>query len=310
MNNDDFRIGRFFWLQMPLPESELNKIMESHRIRPYYIFAKNEDNEYYGFACTSQKPKDIAFSNNFVVLNDTTIVLEECFKFSEDLLTYENIDDSIPKLSLTKKDELMKKIKKNYNYNTFPIDVKRIVDDYVNNCEYTNNDILYNVKTNQYIIVIAKNSRYLCVKLSYIPTKGFVESLMDGKKCYLDVLNPFYLDDLDEYVLRSRSTVYEDIFKLKEDEIVYIKDTLDVKKLKNLPLGSVINVFFKGTNYILIKIGQHGNVTDYLVREKDANGQEYTFKTIYYNLPINYRFLYILGDEKLTHAKKKIKKIN
>lgn len=308
MNNNDFRIGRFFWLQMPLSECELNQIMESHRIRPYYIFAKNKNGEYYGFACTSQKPKDISFSNDFLELNTTTIMLKECFKFSGDLLTYENIDESISKLSLSKKDELIKKIKKNYNYKNFPIDVKRIVEDYIDNCEYTNKDILYNVKTNEYIIVIAKNTRYLCVKLSYIPTAGYVESLMDGKKCYLDVLNPFYLDNLDEYVLRCRSTVYEDIFKLKEEEIVYIKDTLDVNKLKNLPLGSVINIVFKGITYVLIKVGQHEKTIDYLVRKKGANGEEYTFKTLYYNLPINYRFRYILGEEKITHAKKRIKK--
>ena len=149
----DFRIGRFFWEEMPLDKERLSQIPESHRIRPYYIFAKNDRDEYYGFPCSSQKPKDFTFSNNWVEVNETNIEVSECFKFSKNLLTKEEIDDNIPKLSLTKKDELMKKIYNNYNYKNYPIEVKNIVNDYIDNCEST---LIRKKKSKKTIYVVSR----------------------------------------------------------------------------------------------------------------------------------------------------------
>jgi len=303
----DFYIGKFFWLTMPFDKERLSQIPESHRIRPYYIFAKASDNEYYGFPCSSQRPKDFTFSNNWVETNDTNIEVSECFKFSKNLLTKDNMGDEISKLSLTKKDELMKKIYNNYNYKNYPVEVKNIVNDYIDNCEYTNKDILYNGRTKEYIIVVARTSRYLCIKLSYLPTAGYAEMMLDGYKVYLDVLNPFYLNDLDEYVLSNISSVYEDVFRQKEDDIVYTKNTLNTSTPENLPLGSVISTVVNDKTYMLIKIGQHEKGIDYLVREKNAKGQEYALQTISYNFALDYKFLHILGDEKLSYAKTRVK---
>lgn len=299
----DFCIDRFFWMEMPLPLDELNKVDVAHRIRPYYIFAGNGKGEYYGFACGTKTPRDFVFSKDWLELGKTNIKLARCFKFSQNELTQKNKCDAASKITCDKMDELMKKLRYNYHFDEYPIEVQERVKEYISTCEYTNRDILFNKKTKKLIIVVSKGMRYLCVNMTYVPTKGYAEMMIDGYKCYLDVLNPFYLDDLFGYELVNISSVYEDVFKQRAEEIVYMPSTLDVSNPENLPLGSVICTILNNRAYMFLKINQHEGGIDYLISEKNHSKKKYIFETIPYGFKLNYEFLHILGDEKLTYAK-------
>lgn len=48
------KIGDLVWAMMPLSADELSMIEESHRIRPYLVVAK-DDNDIYGYYCSSKK---------------------------------------------------------------------------------------------------------------------------------------------------------------------------------------------------------------------------------------------------------------
>ena len=57
---NEVAIGNLVWALMPLSDDELERIEESHRIRPYLVVAKDE-NYFYGYYCsTKQKSRYLA----------------------------------------------------------------------------------------------------------------------------------------------------------------------------------------------------------------------------------------------------------
>ena len=57
---NEVAIGNLVWALMPLSNDELERIEESHRIRPYLVVAKDE-NYFYGYYCsTKQKSRYLA----------------------------------------------------------------------------------------------------------------------------------------------------------------------------------------------------------------------------------------------------------
>ena len=51
---NEVAIGNLVWALMPLSDDELERIEESHRIRPYLVVAKDE-NYFYGYYCSTKQ---------------------------------------------------------------------------------------------------------------------------------------------------------------------------------------------------------------------------------------------------------------
>lgn len=154
-------------------------------------------------------------------------------------------------------------------------------------CTFTISDILYNENTNEYIIAKPYNNSYECVKLSYIPTFGYVETSIDGYKCYIDLYNPFYLKNILGYNLKTVSSSYSKILNSKNQINIYNNKTLDVTNPSLLPYGTVLRVF-KG--------------------EKDMLQKDYIFDNVPHSKKFQYEFLHINSENKMKYILFKHKK--
>lgn len=305
----DFHLNNFYWCYMPLDEETIKKIPFSHRTRPYYFFEldKNDD-VYFAFPCTSKFPSPLAFETDYVIHKNTVITLKDCHVIQSDNVRDSNCFWNLGNLNESQYDNLIKKLKTNYYFEKYPDKVKDTINNYIKECTFTIFDILYNENTNEYIIAKPYNNGYECVRLSYIPTFGYVETYIDGYKCYIDLYNPFYLENISGYNLKNVSSSYSKILNSKNQINIYNNKTLDITNPSLLPYGTVLRVFKDEKEYIFIKINNTRKGVCYLIGEKDMLQKDYTFYNVPHSKNFQYEFLHVNSENKMKYILSKHKK--
>ena len=302
-------LNNFYWCTMPLDSEIMKKIPFSHQIRPYYFFDLDKDADvYFAFPCTSKSPSPLAFETDYVIYKNTTINLKECHIINGDKFKNSNCFWDLGKLNENQYDNLVKKLKTNYFFENYPDKVKYTINSYMKTCTFTICDVLYNENTNEYIIAKPHNESYECVKLSFIPTFGYVETSIDGYKCFIDLYNPFFMKNISGYKLKTVSSSYNKILNSKNQINIYNNKTLDITKPDLLPFGTVLRVIKDGKEYIFIKINNTHKGVCYLIGKKDMLQKDYIFYNIPFSENFEYEFLHINNENKMKYILSKHKK--
>lgn len=309
--------GNLYWAQMPLNETELAEIPENHRIRPYLVFTTADENTFYAFASTSKEPDPIAIESYYVTTGSSSIKLEQCYCLTlENLTNYNETNEGIiipfNKLSKRTYSELIKKLKLNIDYDKKiypPKVVNKIKREYYH--QYFNNkDILFNgVK---YIVCLEENEEgYKVSDISFIPTEGYSEFLVNGYKCYVSQ-EPYILDSLyGEYEVFMVSSNLPNVLNTSKTYRNKVQSTINVENIASLPIGSVIGYEYdEEEKYILIKTKEDDESVYFLLGRQGAYQRDYIEYSFSKDSDFIYEFYHILGKDKLAYSLTKTRNNN
>lgn len=311
----NFTFGNLYWAQMPLSEAELAEIPEKHRIRPYLVFASADENLFYAFASTSKEPDPIAIESYYVTTGSSSIKLEQCYCLSLENLNHFNQSEEgmlVPfnKLSKRTYSELIKKLKLNIDYDEtiYPQKVVNKIRREYYHQYFNNKDILFN--GSKYIVCLEENEDgYKVCDISFVPTEGYAEFLVNGYKCYVSP-ETYTLDSLyGEYEVFLVSSNLPTVLNTSKACRSKVESTTDVNNIDTLPVGSVIGYNYDDEEkYILIKTREDEEKVYFLLGREGSYQRDYIEYSFLKGSDFMYEFYHILGKDKLTYSLTKIRK--
>ncbi len=313
-------IFSLIWSKMPLSQSELDKIPEGHRVRPYLIFSVGDGE--YGFPCTSKVfDKHSRYVNDEVYINfdncdKTLIQLSKVYNMPS-----KNKIELYRRINKEDENEIIKKIKANIKFSNYP----ESVVNYFNNMKiYLSSGDVVIKEDKLYNVVDFFKNRLVLVPMYKYPVNNTIECSFDGLKYYADVDNIFFAKDegfeycsqfffADNNMLEYSSQSCKLASNTDEDDIERIhnlasyftkfpriKCNSDYSKLYMLEPGMIVSFTLDGVSYKMIIIHNNGNELDVLYGLENDYYKNYKYKKIPINADINYEITGVLDDERFN----------
>lgn len=308
------------WAKMPLLEEELDKIEDSHRIRPYLLCLENED-YFYAFPATSKFYKEISrYINQTVLLRNIIDYRKSLVNLSKVyLLPKENILSEKYPINKESINEIIKKIQANSEYKSYPEEFENFYKN--KRIEYSRDDLI-EIRGMLFVIIGFTTDNRLIINPVYkYPVNNTIEKEVNGLKYYADIEKIFFVskDHVDKYCTQLKGiscrtfkngennkqrlkVIFRNIRITFKDKIENCKD---YTIFSNLEPGMIIEYKFNDITYKLIIIENNGYDIEALCGNESETYSLFEPINIPTNIILNYQIVGTLNKKRLEELRTK-----